>query len=206
MEDVVHPGTTPDQSASGRLMGAAREADERAVTVPLTAEMARALADLYLDMKAERDALILESAELTKALTNLTCGGSEFFIRKNGRYVADIPACVDWVRRRDTSAHEHIVREVRRTKAAEAALARLLAALTPSDETKAAYMGEFQFQLGGRPTVNVPWVTIKKIMAAIQAFAGGAQDASTTDASQAHREEPKSPITKAQPTPSDRGE
>lgn len=44
----------------------------------------------------------------------------------------------------------------------------LLNALTPSEETKAAYMGEFQFRLGDCPTVNVPWVTIKQIMAAIR--------------------------------------
>lgn len=47
----------------------------------------------------------------------------------------------------------------------------LLNALTPSEETKAAYMGEFQFRLGDCPTVNVPWVTIKQIMAAILAHA-----------------------------------
>lgn len=51
----------------------------------------------------------------------------------------------------------------------------LRAALTPSAETKAAYMGEFRFKFSVRwegeeidfmPTV--PWTTIKEIMAAIQ--------------------------------------
>jgi hypothetical protein len=57
--------------------------------------------------------------------------------------------------------------------------ARLRAALTPSAETKAAYIGEFRFNL---PVVNeegdeivltpnVPWTTIKQIMAAIRAYA-----------------------------------
>lgn len=48
--------------------------------------------------------------ELTKALTGLTCGGSEFFIKRRGYYIADIPACVDWVRRRERIAHEQIVK------------------------------------------------------------------------------------------------
>lgn len=50
--------------------------------------------------------------------------------------------------------------------------ARLREALTPSAETKAAYMGEFQFNLpdldedGNEYTrhVNVPWTTIKEVM------------------------------------------
>jgi len=44
---------------------------------------------------------------------------------------------------------------------------RLLEALTPSAETKAAYMGEFVFWIVDR-TVNVPWITIKEIMRAIR--------------------------------------
>lgn len=55
----------------------------------------------------------------------------------------------------------------------------LVSALTPSAETKAAYMGEFSIKLpefdknGGeylRPT-NVPWITIKEIMKAISSRA-----------------------------------
>lgn len=52
------------------------------------------------------ESLVAENAALTKALTGLTCGGSEFFVRKGDRYVADIDACVAWVRRRDSNAHE----------------------------------------------------------------------------------------------------
>ena len=56
-----------------------------------------------------------------------------------------------------------------RAQAAE--IKRLREALTPGAETKAAYMGEFQFRLDDCPTVNVPWTTIKQIMAAIRARA-----------------------------------
>lgn len=50
-----------------------------------------------------------ENEALTKALTGLTCGGSEFFSRKGDRYVADIAACVAWVRRNKTEAHRRTV-------------------------------------------------------------------------------------------------
>jgi hypothetical protein len=63
--------------------------------------------------------------------------------------------------------------------AAEAKVARLEGALTPSGETKAEYMGEFSIpfpiidengdEVMLRP--NVPWTTIKEIMAAIRARA-----------------------------------
>ena len=54
-------------------------------------------------------------------------------------------------------------------------------ALTPSEETKATYMGEFQFTFPDIDSdgnecvrnINVPWTTIKKIMAAIKARAEG---------------------------------
>lgn len=52
---------------------------------------------------------------------------------------------------------------------------RLKAALTPSAETKAAYMGEFYFDEhndDGATTVIVPWTTIKEIMSAIFTYAG----------------------------------
>lgn len=69
---------------------------------------------------------------------------------------------------------------------AEAAdeIERLRAALTPSVDTKAAYMGEFQFKLPDwdedgnevMRNVNVPWTTIKEIMAAIKARAALEED------------------------------
>lgn len=63
--------------------------------------------------------------------------------------------------------------------AALAEVQRLREALTPSAETKAAYIGEFSFQFptwseSGEEVVmtpTVPWVTIKGIMAAIRARA-----------------------------------
>ena len=73
------------------------------------------------ELEAERDALIEESATLTRALTGLTCGGSEFFIRKGDRYTADIRACVDWVRRRDQQSAQRALDAMRRAKEAEAA-------------------------------------------------------------------------------------
>lgn len=62
--------------------------------------------------------LLAENAALTKALTGLTCGGSEFFIRKGDRYVADIDACVGYVRRARDAAHQRWVKAVRESKAA----------------------------------------------------------------------------------------
>lgn len=61
----------------------------------------------------------------------------------------------------------------------QAEIDRLRAALTPSAETKAAYIGEFSvpfptLDMDGNEClhqVNVPWTTIKKIMAAIQEYA-----------------------------------
>jgi hypothetical protein len=70
-------------------------------------------------------ALETESAELTKALTGLTCGGSEFFIRKGDRFVADIPACVEWVRRAKMDAHKRSVEAMRETKELRETLTRM---------------------------------------------------------------------------------
>lgn len=62
---------------------------------------------------------------------------------------------------------------------AAAEIERLREALTPSAETKAAYIGEFQFSFASmgvdendepyeyERTVTVPWTTIKDIMEAI---------------------------------------
>ena len=62
-----------------------------------------------------------------------------------------------------------------------AEVARLREALTPSAATKAAYIGEFKFQVeeidedgeGHSVTFYVPWTTTKKIMAAIRERASG---------------------------------
>ena len=58
--------------------------------------------------------------------------------------------------------------------------AKLRAALTPSGETKAAYIGEFSFSIyvgedDGEEIfqrITVPWTTVKEIMAAILTRAG----------------------------------
>jgi hypothetical protein len=48
---------------------------------------------------------------------------------------------------------------------------RLTEALTPSAETKAAFLGEFRFPMDGFDSVAVPWTTVKEIMKAIAARA-----------------------------------
>jgi len=72
-----------------------------------------------------------------------------------------------------------------RLNAAEAEAARLREALTASADTKAAYMGEFSFDIQDydadagrecRRKVLVPWDTVKQIMAAICARAALAQE------------------------------
>lgn len=66
--------------------------------------------------------------------------------------------------------------------AKDAEIARLKEALTPSGNTKAAYHGDFKFQIALRDEdgeeyshdVFVPWTTVKEIMKAIKARATGA--------------------------------
>ncbi len=61
----------------------------------------------------------------------------------------------------------------------KAKIERLQEALTPSGETKAAYIGEFSFDVEDRDedgeecsrNVVVPWTTVKEIMAAIRSRA-----------------------------------
>lgn len=69
--------------------------------------------------------LLDEIAALTKALTGLTCSGSEFFIRKGDRYTADVPACVDYVRKTREMQHRIIVREITARREAEATITAL---------------------------------------------------------------------------------
>ena len=57
-----------------------------------------------------------------------------------------------------------------RIKQLEAEVARLRGALTPSAETKRAYIGEFVFD-GPEGMVQVPWATIKEVMETILNFA-----------------------------------
>lgn len=69
--------------------------------------------------------------------------------------------------------------------AAHASAERMRVALTPSAETKAAYIGEFRFsepytdEDGDEQemTITVPWTTIKDIMAAILARSALAEEA-----------------------------
>lgn len=96
------------------------------------------------------ESLVAESAALTKALTGLTCGGSEFFIRKGDRFVADIDACVAWVKRRDTAAHERWRSVATQLQDAKAEIRRLNSALvycsvrvgTPGEIVNASQRGQ----------------------------------------------------------------
>lgn len=76
-------------------------------------------------LKAQLEAAEQDVHELTKALTGLTVGGSEFFVRKRGRYVADIKFCVEHVRDRERRQHNLIIDATRRAQKAEKALAAL---------------------------------------------------------------------------------
>lgn len=75
-----------------------------------------------------------EVDELTKALTGLTCGGSEFFIRKGDRYVADIDACVAWVRRSKQDAHRRTVEAIIEAKRLREALSEIARGETPPEQ------------------------------------------------------------------------
>lgn len=81
------------------------------------------MTDQTPQMTTREAELLGEIAALTKALTGLTCGGSEFFTRKGERYVADIEACVAWVRRCKEDAHKRTVDAILARKAAEQKLA-----------------------------------------------------------------------------------
>lgn len=75
---------------------------------------------------------------------------------------------------------EYVARQLRALPpAGDGEVERLREALTPSAATKAEYMGEFSVPLPDRDEdgnevmrqINVPWTTIKEIMAAIRARA-----------------------------------
>lgn len=74
-------------------------------------------------------ALEAECAELTKALTGLTCGGSEFFVRKGERFTADIPACLDYIRRSREGQSAVLKGAILAKQGAQATAADLLEAL-----------------------------------------------------------------------------
>lgn len=74
---------------------------------------------------------------------------------------------------------DHVANAIRQRNDAEASLAAAREALTPSGDTKAAYMGEFYITVDSMNEegedesqhVSVPWTTIKEIMASISARA-----------------------------------
>lgn len=99
--------------------------------------LANALTQVLTELRAERERRVeveAESADLTKALTGLTRQGSEFFVRKGDRYVADIPVCVADVRERFQHAHQTAVNAVHAKQAAEARALTAEAALAEAVE------------------------------------------------------------------------
>ena len=77
----------------------------------------------------------------------------------------------DWAEgQRKGAPNFHAVTLLDALAKAEAKNDRLREALTPSEATKQAYMGEFVFRFG-EGQVHVPWVAIKEIMKAIMARA-----------------------------------
>lgn len=89
--------------------------------VDAIAQALTAAQDKIKQVEAELAAERAYTAEATKAITNLTGGGSENFIRRGDRYLADLPFCVQRIRDRFTSYHEMLLKAVCERKAAEAA-------------------------------------------------------------------------------------
>lgn len=69
--------------------------------------------------------------ELQRALTGLTRGGSEYFVRHGDGFRADIPRCVADVQQRFTDAHRRAVEAIRQRQAAEAKLAEAREVIAP---------------------------------------------------------------------------
>ena len=95
--------------------------------------------------------------------------------------IADLETQLKTVLDREAASH---ARHDAKVDALEAENARLREALEPSGDTKAAYMGEFSFQITEvysdpdtdehierQRKIYVPWTTIKEIMSAIAARA-----------------------------------
>lgn len=66
-----------------------------------------------LCLLSEADRLRESRKALTVALTNLTCGGSEFFKRDGEEFIADADACVAYVNERRASTLEALKKEKR---------------------------------------------------------------------------------------------
>ena len=79
-----------------------------------------------LEASAARVADVEQYADaLQKALTGFVGGGSELFVKHGDEYRADIPYCLNRLQERRQNAHDHVCREIRARKAAEARIAEL---------------------------------------------------------------------------------
>lgn len=99
----------------------------------LTEEQARAIAAAFDELLGEVERLEKRAKDQTIALTGLTCGGSEFFVRDGEKFYADIDACVNYVREAKANQHREIVKRVGLQKAAGAKLAAAVGALKRQD-------------------------------------------------------------------------
>lgn len=68
---------------------------EQAIEAVVNGPVGKYIAELTRKLDEAR----ADRQTLTKALTGLTCSGSEFFIRRGDECVADAEACVAWIRR-----------------------------------------------------------------------------------------------------------
>lgn len=80
-----------------------------------------------------KDDLKTYAHELQKALTGLSGGGSEMFVKHGDDFRADIDACVARVRRRYDNAHTRLVETVHQRDAALSVNKQLLEALEEAD-------------------------------------------------------------------------
>lgn len=89
------------------------------------------------DLRSELDEAWDHVATLTKALTGLSGGGSEFFIYRRGHFIADAPLCVARVRARERVLHDQLQRLAREKRDAVTEAERLSALIHLHEERDA---------------------------------------------------------------------
>lgn len=115
------------------------------------------LPDRVAALAAAREEAEQDAHELTKALTGLVGGGSEMFVRKRERFLADIPHCVGRLRERSQNAEQRALNETLRAKAAEEQVGTLLAELHLLEEVCGFYANDEDATLSGdEPYGSIP--------------------------------------------------
>ncbi|MCJ2009762.1 hypothetical protein, partial [Methylobacterium sp. J-092] len=112
------------------------------------AKFGQAILDRITAAEARAEEAEKDRTALTKALTGLTWGGSEFFTRRGEDFIANAKACVENVRARMETRQRALIREADRRNVAEAdrdrladEVARLRGALERSADTLNACEG-----------------------------------------------------------------